>query len=148
MCLLVCDSCYRLYHRDTYVICLENHHQMKHDHVWTSGGPRGPLLTQRSLLQQVQVAGEEVAPQRVVQVEGHAVATHGRVRLFPPVPAGLMSYFVRHVGRWGAVVVFQGNLHGGGRVVVWPLTGRCLFHGAGEFLSVTVPDWHTEPSRC
>lgn len=51
-------------------------------------------LTQRNLLHQVQVAGEELAPERVVQMEGHAVATHGVVRLFPAVPEGLVSAFV------------------------------------------------------
>lgn len=56
------------------------------------------FLTQRDLLQQVQVAGKELAPQRVVQVERHAVATHGVVRLFPAVPERLVSPPVLKVG--------------------------------------------------
>lgn len=68
-------------------------------------------LTQRSLLQQVQVAGEEVASQRVVQVEGHAVAAHGVVRPFPSIPEGLVSTFILKVGRCGVAVVSNGDLH-------------------------------------
>lgn len=52
------------------------------------------LLTQRNLLHQVQVAGKELAPQRVVQVEGHAVTTHGVIRLFPAIPDRLVSGLV------------------------------------------------------
>ncbi|CAG5862720.1 unnamed protein product [Menidia menidia] len=47
------------------------------------------ILTHRDLLQQVQVAGKELTPQRVVQVEGHAVAAHAVIRLFPAVPESL-----------------------------------------------------------
>lgn len=68
-------------------------------------------LTQGDLLHQVQVAGEELAPERVVQVEGHAVATHGVVRLLPAVPERLVGSFVLKVWRGVVVLVFQGDLH-------------------------------------
>lgn len=56
------------------------------------------LLTKRNLLQQVQIAGKELTPQRVVQVKGHAVATHGVVCLFPAIPERHVSTFVLKVG--------------------------------------------------
>lgn len=56
------------------------------------------LLTERNLFQQVQIAGKEVAPQRVVQVKGHAVATHGVICLFPAIPECQVSPFVLKVG--------------------------------------------------
>lgn len=56
------------------------------------------LLTQRNLLHQVKVAGKELTPQRMVQVEGHAVATHGVICLFPAIPERLVSGFVLKVG--------------------------------------------------
>lgn len=59
----------------------------------------GVLLTQRGLLHQVQVAGEELAPQRVVQVEGHAVAAHGVIRRLPAITDRQMSGLVFKVGR-------------------------------------------------
>lgn len=59
----------------------------------------GLLLTQRDLLHQVKVAGKELTPERVVQVEGHAVATHGVIRLLPAIPERLVSRFVLDVGR-------------------------------------------------
>lgn len=55
------------------------------------------LLTQRNLLHQVKVAGKELTPQRVVQVEGHAVATHGVICLFPAIPERLVSGLVLKV---------------------------------------------------
>lgn len=75
------------------------------------GGCRWGGPTQRHLLQQVQVAGEELAPERVVQVEGHAVATHGVIRLLPAVPERLMGSFVLQVRRRVGFFVVQGGLH-------------------------------------
>lgn len=46
--------------------------------------------TQRYLLQQEKVAGEELLPERIVQVKGHAVFTHFIICLFPPFPKSLM----------------------------------------------------------
>lgn len=64
-----------------------------------SGGalflPRG-VLTQGSLLQQVQVAGEELFAERVVQMEGHAMATHVVVSLGPAVAESLVGPTVLH----------------------------------------------------
>lgn len=71
------------------------------------------LLTERNLLQQVQITGKELAPQRVVQVKGHAVATHGVVRLFPAIPERQVSTFVLKVGWWAAAIIFKWNLHSG-----------------------------------
>lgn len=65
----------------------------------------GPALTQRDLLQQVQVAGEEVVAERVVQVEGHAVATHGVICVSPAVLERLVSAFVLNVDRGAAAVL-------------------------------------------
>lgn len=83
----------------------------------SAGGLKGrPLdpdhpLTERDLLHQVEVAGKELAPQRVVQVEGHAVAAHGVVRLLPAVPECLVSRLVLEGGRRAAALILQRNLH-------------------------------------
>lgn len=71
------------------------------------------LLTERNFLQQVQVAGKEFTPQRVVQVKGHAVATHGVVCLFPAIPERHVSTFVLKVGWWATAIIFKWNLHFG-----------------------------------
>lgn len=52
------------------------------------------VLTYGSFLQQVQVAGKELAPHRVVQMEGHAVATHGFIRLLPAILERLVRRLV------------------------------------------------------
>lgn len=48
------------------------------------------LLTQRNLLQKVQVAGEELLPQGVVKMKRHTVLAHLIICLRPAVPEGLM----------------------------------------------------------
>lgn len=56
-----------------------------------------PVLTQGDLLQKVQEAGEELHPQAVVQMEGQAVATHGRICVLTAVPMGLVESLELHV---------------------------------------------------
>lgn len=87
-----------------------------HGHVSSAGAKSQEcdlLLTQRDLLHQVQVAGEELGPERVVQVEGHAVATHGVICGLPAIPERLVSGSVLKVGRRAAAVFLKRDLHGG-----------------------------------
>ena len=80
-----------------------------HDTHCRPGEPSLP--TQRDLLQQVDVAGEELVPQGVQQVEGHAVPTHALVRLLPAVAEGLVGGLVLKVQRRAAVRLCNGDVH-------------------------------------
>ncbi len=57
-----------------------------------------PHLTQRNLLQEVQVAAKEFLPQSIVQVERHTVLAHLIIRLRPAVTESLMSPAKLHNG--------------------------------------------------
>ena len=78
-------------------------------HTLQALGPSPP--TQRDLLQQVNVAGEELVPQGVQQVEGHAVPTHAFVCLLPAVAERLVSGLVLNVQRRATVHLCNGNVH-------------------------------------
>ena len=64
-----------------------------------SGSLSSPaFLTQGGLLQQVQVAGEELVPHGMEQMEGHAVHAHGIVSLPPAARERLVGALELHLG--------------------------------------------------
>lgn len=103
-----------------------------------------PHLTQRNLLQEVQVAAKEFLPQSIVQVERHTVLAHLIIRLRPAVSESLMRPAKLHNG--GGIRHSESSAKWLKACVIMQ-SSRCLWkkfwrhHGAAICRRPLVTDW-------